>query len=759
MADVFLSYKREDAARARKLVAALREAGLEVWWDEDIPPSAPWEATIEKALAAARTVVVCWTPASVASENVRSEARVAREDGRLIQAFLKPCAPPLFFGERQGVDLGKWRGNADDPRIAALVETVRKVAAGETVDAAGEAWPRKPFALVRTWRAAAVAGAVVLALLAGALLLYRAAQSAPQPELAVLPFEDISPTHDKGYFAAGVSEEILSSLSTDKSIKVLGRTSARQIDRDADPKALRKSLGITHLLEGSARTAGDALRVDVRLIDTKDGSTVWQDQYQGRVSDVFAVQDEIAASVAKRLRGIFGNASAVRDRPPTTADAYDMYLAARALTRVRTVPTLQKALGLAKQVVDAQPDYAPGQALYGELILHLSDDPLEYGDIPVAKARPVARAHALRAIQLAPNAADGYAVLGLMSQGAEGIAPLKRAIALDPSRADLRMWLEETYSRMGEYDQALREAQKAVEIEPLWSAPVNRLVLILAASRHFDEALKAVERFESIGGDRAQALRFRAGIARRQGDHVHDIALIEQALKIDPSLPYVREQLASDYLLLGLNARARAAFPDEKEPLRRAFIGDQRALIVERARSGGRELLDAPDLDIAIFALGAAHAWGPLAQLYGKSGMDTAAFCAKLPAMTLPLGLNLHVAQALAATGNVAQSRALTGCVGKRLDRTFAQRYRWGDETAGEPEFERAMALALGGDSKGSLDWLGRAIGLGWLGYPYSSRLVDWPEFDGLRSDPRLAALQARIDRRIAEQRAQVLAR
>src|SRR4029079_2788301 len=202
-----------------------------------------------------------------------------------------------------------------------------------------------------------------------------------------------------------------------------------------------------------------------------------QDQYQGRVSDVFAVQDEIAASVAKRLRGICGNASAVRDRPTTTADAYDMYLAARALTRVRTGPTLQKALGLAKQVVDAQPDYAPGQALYGELILHLSDDPLEYGDIPVAKARQVARAHVLRAIQLAPNAADGYAVLGLMSQGAEGIAPLKRAIALDPSRADLRMWLEETYSRMGEYDQALREAQKAVEIEPLWSAPVNRLVL------------------------------------------------------------------------------------------------------------------------------------------------------------------------------------------------------------------------------------------------------------------------------------------
>src|SRR5256714_10871418 len=120
MADVFLSYKREDAARARKLVAALREGGLDVWWDEYIPPSAPWEATIEKALADAKAVIVCWSPASVASENVRSEARVAREDGRLIQVFVKPSAPPLFFGERQGIDLSKWRGKADDPRIAKL---------------------------------------------------------------------------------------------------------------------------------------------------------------------------------------------------------------------------------------------------------------------------------------------------------------------------------------------------------------------------------------------------------------------------------------------------------------------------------------------------------------------------------------------------------------------------------------------------------------------------------------------------------------
>src|SRR6478752_2870504 len=131
MADVFVSYKREDSALVRKLVAALRDLALDVWWDEDIPPSASWEATIERALKDAKAVIVCWSPSAVASENVRSEARVAREDGRLIQVFLKPCSPPLFFGEQQALDVSRWRGNADDPRIARLIETARKVAAGE----------------------------------------------------------------------------------------------------------------------------------------------------------------------------------------------------------------------------------------------------------------------------------------------------------------------------------------------------------------------------------------------------------------------------------------------------------------------------------------------------------------------------------------------------------------------------------------------------------------------------------------------------
>ena len=96
--------------------------------------------------------------------------------------------------------------------------------------------------------------------------------------LAVLPFADLSPGRDKAYFAEGVAEEILSTLAAEKGIRLLGRSSARQLERNPDPKAIRASLGVTHILEGSARTASDQLRVNVRLVDTADGSQVWEEK-------------------------------------------------------------------------------------------------------------------------------------------------------------------------------------------------------------------------------------------------------------------------------------------------------------------------------------------------------------------------------------------------------------------------------------------------------------------------------------------------
>ena len=125
MSDVFISYKRENLAAVSRLVSALRAEGVGVWWDQDIPPTAAWESTIERALAAAKLIIVAWSPGAVASDNVKAEARWARTRGRLLQVFVEACDPPLFFGERQGVDLRHWSGAASDPAFRSVLLAAR----------------------------------------------------------------------------------------------------------------------------------------------------------------------------------------------------------------------------------------------------------------------------------------------------------------------------------------------------------------------------------------------------------------------------------------------------------------------------------------------------------------------------------------------------------------------------------------------------------------------------------------------------------
>ena len=133
--DVFVSYRSSDRPSVEKLVAALREAGLSVWWDVDIPGDAAWADEIEQALAHAKVVIVCWSSESTASENVREEARRARAQGKLLQAFIEQCDPPIFFGERQGAQLWNWNGDADHHRFRMLVDGANALIEGKSVPA------------------------------------------------------------------------------------------------------------------------------------------------------------------------------------------------------------------------------------------------------------------------------------------------------------------------------------------------------------------------------------------------------------------------------------------------------------------------------------------------------------------------------------------------------------------------------------------------------------------------------------------------
>ena len=168
MSDIFVSYKREDFARVERLVAALRGEGFAVWWDQDIPTGAPWEAAITAALDRARCVLVCWSEASAhptGGAKVQVEARVANDAGKLIQVKLEPIDQPLFFRQWQAADLSRWSGDRKEAAYLRVVEAARSLLSGKALAAGHFAAALSP---ARKRRRLALGAAVAAAALFGA---------------------------------------------------------------------------------------------------------------------------------------------------------------------------------------------------------------------------------------------------------------------------------------------------------------------------------------------------------------------------------------------------------------------------------------------------------------------------------------------------------------------------------------------------------------------------------------------------------------
>lgn len=506
MTDVFVSYKREDAARVSKLVAALRAAGLNAWWDEDIAPSAPWEATIEKALHEAKAVIVCWSPDAVASENVRSEARVAREDGRLIQVFMKPCSPPLFFGERQGVDLSSWRGKTDDPRIAKIVESVRDVAVGK----------QAPFAqmpAVQRWiRYRVSVVLVIVAMLAGSLAgwwLMSPAKAQGPKTLAVLPFRALN-SADANLVDA-IWDDTRGAISKNPNLKVLGPASVRALaEKGLTPSDYRKTVGADYLLDGSVQHVGDQVQLKVSLTRTSDGREVWNDRVGGKLGDVFVFQERVAREIEGRIRGRVAPGGGVRaGNIPTSQEAYALYGQARVLIMQRGNGhgAMGQARELLKKVVALDPNYAPAWADLG-VAYGLGGDPDQMR---------AAIAYASRALQLAPNLAHAQAVWAMVHNTPPELeASLRKAVVTDPNNAEAWNWLGNCLAGQNRMKEAEAAYARGGEIDPFFFPAVGNRIGNLALLNDNAGLTAEVNRVAKLG-DPVFLAKVRAGVASDTG--------------------------------------------------------------------------------------------------------------------------------------------------------------------------------------------------------------------------------------------------
>lgn len=755
LASVFLSYSREDRSCAEALARFLEGSGHEVWWDRRVGAGAQFAAEIEHALERADAVVVLWSDHAAKSPWVRDEAAIGRDTGRIVPLTLDGSLPPIGFRQFQSLDFAGWKGSKRDRRLPALLDAIDQLSKGRADAAASTDTPaaghsaHREHRPARHWLAGGIAVAVIAVAVGGGFYFLRSPQADESSAVVVLPFADLSPTHDKAYLAQGISEQILSALATVPRLRVIGRTSALALGSDPDPQKLRSKLGVTDLVEGSARTLGDQLRVDVRLIRTSDGSEIWSHEYRGKLAQIFDVQDDIANSVAARLNLAAAPQSQSAAAPSQqSVGAYEMYLAGRALERARTLPKLQEAMSIARDIVSHYPDYARGHALLGELTILLSNGDSSYGTTPIAVARPIAIREAEEAIRLAPNDAAGYAALGISATGQQSVSALQKAIQLDPGRAELRVWLGLMLTAQRRNDEAAAQYRVALQVEPLWPIPLLDSGIMLASSHREREALDEIAQFRSRGGDPSWADTIEGDVKVHSGDLAGALQSYAKALAIDPSLRNAHYGSAEARHYLGLPPD-----PSSNRMINSPFLVDylngglapvQHRIAVDPSAAWGTF-----NIATVLHALASAGDWKDILTVYDKRPGSFADLCAAPPSFTPTIILALRHAN------RQPEANALLNCFQHSISAQMSMTYRYPNDFAGSLEEMQAAALALRGDRR-AVDWLQRAVALGWIGQDWSPDLGQWPEFDSIRGDPRMNQLQQSLTATYQRQRAAV---
>ncbi|MEO6967850.1 MAG: tetratricopeptide repeat protein [Rhodanobacteraceae bacterium] len=329
----------------------------------------------------------------------------------------------------------------------------------------------------------------------------------PAKSVAVLPFLDLSPGHDQGYFSDGMSEEILNALAQVKDLKVAGRTSSFYYKgRNEDLRTIGKSLGVANVLEGSVRKQDDKVRITAQLIHTDDDFHLWSESYDGDLSDVFALQERIARSITDKLKVTLIGAQKTQLVAVATTDtqAHDLYLEAREAYRARGAE-MQRSIDLYHAALRRDPDFA--QAWAG-LCASLDVLPYYLPDTQQARLPQIyneGEAACKRAIALDPNLAAAHVALGGLYANAwhwrAAEQQFKQAQAQAPNDPEFLFVYTDWLGAMGRSDEALATAKRAVESDPMAPAFRNLYGYLLTYNGRIDESIAQLEAGRALAPD------------------------------------------------------------------------------------------------------------------------------------------------------------------------------------------------------------------------------------------------------------------
>jgi len=298
--------------------------------------------------------------------------------------------------------------------------------------------------------------------------------------LAVLPLANLTGDAAQDFFVDGMTDEVTSELAQIGGLRVTSRTSTMQFkDAKKSIPQIGKDLNVDAVLQGSVAHSGNRVRVIAQLIEAQSDRQLWSKSYERELQDVLTMQDELARDIATEIRIKLTPETLTRlaSARPINPAAHDAYLRGRFLWNRRTEPELNKAKEYFNQAIVADPNYAPAYSGLADTYFYLG---YAWGHLAPREALPLAKAAALKAIQLDDNSAEGHTSLAIVKGMYDWDFPgavdeLKRAIALNPNYATAHHFYSVLLGALGRNDEAIAEMRKAVEVDPL-SIPVRNML-------------------------------------------------------------------------------------------------------------------------------------------------------------------------------------------------------------------------------------------------------------------------------------------
>jgi len=377
---------------------------------------------------------------------------------------------------------------------------------------------------------------------------------APAKSIAVLPLVNESGDVRQDYFSDGLSEELISALGQVRALKVIGRNSSFRFRGRAqdDTAGIGAKLGVATLLEGTVRKQGDEVRIVASLIKASDGSQLWSQTYERKLKDVFAVQSDIATSVANALKAsVFGGAVEATDKPPGgNMAAYDAMLQGRYYADRRNRADYFKAVDYYQKAIALDPDYALAYARLAIAQQWFNDWSANSDERKIVGAQ--ARANARKAVELAPQSAIAWGALGINQAWTDFDYPaaevtLKKAVALDPSDAETLYQLADVTACLGQLDAAIGTMRKVLVMEPLNASFHFYIGQFLLAAGRYPQAEVEVERAIELQPTMEAAHSLLAMVYI----HQHRFAEAMAQAKAEPQPESRRWALASSYFAEG----------------------------------------------------------------------------------------------------------------------------------------------------------------------------------------------------------------